>query len=234
MRNDPWSVHKKSTWLSKNCPDWTRQTGARRIVYLFVLACIYWQVSERLSTEQFFLTLKYAGAHIALFIGLDPEGTMSIILSGKDYEVSREAVAYMLQLDAEWSLFCEGIVNGFGLAVLFLFALMAWSFGSTFIEKEHIKRELAQDSIEFEAGRTRDHKDVCLEPSKPEPSKPIPTTETEPQNSFEKPEVERLTKLLEEPENDFPVPEPELKEQSKEPSVTTPLRLPGRIYRDEN
>ena len=228
MRNSPLRAKGNNHWFSKFLPDWAMQSSTRRIVYLFVLACIYWQVSDRLDTEQILLTLKYAGAHIVLFVSLDPEGTMNISLSGNDYQVSRETVAYMLQLDAEWKLCCEGIVYGFGLALLFLFVLLIWSFGTTGIEKEHLEKKLSQHGPEFETERPKNYREARLKSPEPETPKLIHSTEAEPKDDFETTSVESLADLIEESENDVsnsnPAPE--------KPPAGKPLRLPGRIYRD--
>lgn len=199
------------------------------MAWLLILACIYWQVTDRLDGQQIYFALIYAKAQIGLFVGLDPEATMVVSFPNREYNVYRYDVANFMQLDVEWDLLTDAVSRGLKLAFLIIFALLAWSFGHTTIEKQYLEREKALAQIERQEALLEEQERYRWEKPKPVAAPSIETVETDTPNEFETPQVELLTELIDEPDDEDSEPEP----KPKAPRNEKPLRLPGRIYRDD-
>jgi len=199
------------------------------MAWLLILACIYWQVTERMDGQQIYFALIYAKAQIGLFVGLDPEATMVVSFPSREYNVYRYDVANFMQLDAEWGHLTDTVSRGLKLAFLIIFALLAWSFGHTTIEKHYREREEALAQIERQEVLLEEQERYQWEKPKPVAAPPMEMVDSDAQNEFETPRVELLSELINEPEDEDLSPE----QQPIEPPSEKPLRLPGRIYRGD-
>lgn len=234
MRNRPWHVRSLLSWITRFLPAWLKRKAGWRGALLFILACIYWQVSERLNAQQISWALSYADAQVGLYIGLDPEGTMSVRMPDGDYDVYRNSAAKLMNLDLEWRLLCNAIERGLKFALLFIFVLLGWSVGNGIIEKQYRERERVREKIERQAALIKEYEKAQFERSKWVPNTLVELQEPPPQKEFEFPDIELLTDLIDAQENSVSDSHLEREEQSDEPPIAKPLRQPGRIYRDDD
>jgi hypothetical protein len=230
MRNRPWYIRFWQSRIIKIVPEWVQKKGAQRMMWLLILACIYWQLSVRLSGQQFYFALLYMEAQIELFFGFDPLGEISVKMPERNVDVTRLGIADHVYFTSSWSKFWDAAWHGISRALFFIGAIIIWFLVRDFLEEQEREQRQFAEEIERRTANIKEQKIYQWETSKPAPTPPIETLETYVTNEFETPPVELLTELIGEPEDEdlTPAPPPE------EPSLAKPLRLPGRIYRDDD
>ena len=230
MSYDPWNMSSRQGRFSKFLPEFLQKRTVQWAVWLLVAACINWQFSEHMNEQQYYFVSLYLRAHIAMFVGLDPVGNISVSSPEGSVDVTRLGITEHHYFTGSWSRFCDAILSGIGIAFFYTALAVTLSIANKYIEKSALKRQQALEEIERRAAIIKEQEARRWE--KPNPASVVPgqAVEKETENNFESPQVELLTELIDEPgdEDSIPAPPP------KEPSVTAPIRLPGRIYRSDD
>ncbi|QJB68239.1 hypothetical protein [Parasphingorhabdus halotolerans] len=230
MSYDPWEVNSRQGRFSQYLPDFLQKKVSQWAVLMLVAACINWQLSERMSEQQYYFVLLYLRAHISMFIGLDPVGNISVSSPDGSVDVTRLGITEHHYFTGSWARFCDAILSGIGMAFFYTALAVTLSLANKYIEKSAQKRQQALDEIDRQVALEKERERLRWEKPKPAPTPPIETLETDVTNEFASPQVELLTELLDEPEDEDSSPEP----PPEEPPIAKPLRLPGRIYRDDD
>ena len=233
MNHDPWNVNSRHSRFSKFLPELLKDKIVQCAVLLLFIISIDWQLSERMNEQQYYFMYLYLWAHMTLFIGFDPTGYITVGFHDGSAEVTRIGIATHPYFASTWSRFCDSVTRGFGIALFFIVLAVAYSIANKSLEKWAHKEQQALEKVKRQIAFEKQQEAYRLEKSKPKPATPTKPIETDARKEFETPPVELLTELIEQPEENPSVQKPKPEKQSKEPPVSKPLRLPGRIYRDE-
>ena len=235
MNYDLWtdSFYHETSWTKAKI--WFGNKWIRKAIYLLILASIYLSVSVRLSDQQISFVSAYVEAQIALFVGLDPAGTVSLSFPEGPLDISRIGASEIAPTIAAWTQFLDAAKRGFLFAMTIIFLPIGWYVGNRIIYKQALKREV----VEAEIQRKRNAAIAAAAISKAHSvSVPLPPQEPVVLDVEIDPPVAPASQAEKtvEPADHIdaePAPEPPIAEPQHAPKVL-PLRQPGRIYRDDN